>query len=536
MSEVTVLDIPLQNSLTPRVGTYSDEGRQDTTFVYDNNSEEYSLSAVNSTSKGYSFYYPEIPLVAGNDIYLEFDFYMTTSSGSYTPIISMNKSATAGNNVIILLEQDGRYINVHWGSVRPDSISAEYGEWHHCIFGLYSINIGTLSESTYYFLRIDNDIRSNSKTGITVINDITLLGDTTNNTSPGKVSIKNVKIRTNVTGFNSIKINSGNEQLKAYTVLPDEYTSKVKARISFKGIVDNDIEPVLMGTDNDPYNKYIIPDEFNSNLTANLCSGHSYYDRYTNPSAFYSVHYDATFNDYVYEKTSGYDNSGHLTGMSIDTVIPNYFGLKNSENKLCIEFTKAITAWQISPYTAANYMIYLVTATRNDPPDGNYYSDLVIYCTNEGFIKDERGNNLLNAIQTSHAQEAFNIELNVPYKFTVYLEFKPIIRRIICKVFINNQWRYTGILDQDTANLGLDCAFCINERNAADQTKFKLGTVSIYDGYPSNWHEKLNVKYNNNLYYLLCSSTGLYPSRLRAKIDGTTYPILLKHDEDNTNE
>ena len=66
----------------------------------------------------------------------------------------------------------------------------------------------------------------------------------------------------------------------------------------------------------------------------------------------------------------------------------------------------------------------------------------------------------------------------------------------------------------------------------SNSCKIKLGSINIYNGYPNTWYKKLNVKRNNSLYYLLASNTGLYPSRLRAKIDGTTYSILTKHDLD----
>ena len=529
MSEVTVLDIPLQNSLTPRVGTYSGEGRSDTTFVYDSELNDYSLHAVNNTSTGYYFYYPEIPLIAGNDIYLEFDFKATNYSGSYMPIISLNRSSSANSNVPILIEQDGRDINIHWNQSRPASIRVNYNEWHHCKFGLW---VDTSNNSTYYILRINSEIRTSANSNATVITDLTVLGNTTNNSSPSNVYIKNVKVKTNITSFSTILIHAGNEILKAYSPLPDDFASAIKAKISFKGIVDGDITPTLMDADSDPYNQYLIPDQYNPNLITEFNSGHSYYDRGSNPSRYYSFHYDESFRDYVYEKLAAGDASGHSTSMWIRTSNTGYFNLANPETKLCIEFTKSILTWQTSPYTAPNYRIYLIDITPDNPPlkRPSYFS-LRIYCTNTGAIVDNQGNSLSG----THSQEALNIELNTPYKFTIYLEFKPIKRRVICKVFINDNLRYTGDFNQDSLRLGTDCSFNFyyGAYSTYDSTLFKLGTINIYSGYPTVWHSKLNVKHNNNLYYLLASNTGLYPSRLRAKINGITYPILLKHDEDN---
>lgn len=46
-------------------------------------------------------------------------------------------------------------------------------------------------------------------------------------------------------------------------------------------------------------------------------------------------------------------------------------------------------------------------------------------------------------------------------------------------------------------------------------------------------YKKISIKRNNKTYSLLCSNTGTYPSqRAKAKIGGTTYSILTKHDLD----
>ena len=58
MSEVTVLDIPLQGSLTPTVGTYTGEGRTDTTFNTDNTLNEQYLDSPDRNHTGYYYYYP----------------------------------------------------------------------------------------------------------------------------------------------------------------------------------------------------------------------------------------------------------------------------------------------------------------------------------------------------------------------------------------------------------------------------------------------------------------------------------------------
>lgn len=46
-------------------------------------------------------------------------------------------------------------------------------------------------------------------------------------------------------------------------------------------------------------------------------------------------------------------------------------------------------------------------------------------------------------------------------------------------------------------------------------------------------YKKISIKRNNKIYSLLCSNTGTYPSqKAKAKINGTTYSILTKHDLD----
>lgn len=46
-------------------------------------------------------------------------------------------------------------------------------------------------------------------------------------------------------------------------------------------------------------------------------------------------------------------------------------------------------------------------------------------------------------------------------------------------------------------------------------------------------YKKISIKRNNKTYSLLCSNTGTYPSqKAKAKIGGTTYSILTKHDLD----
>ena len=523
MSEVTVLDIPLQNSLTPRVGTYSGEGRSDTTFEYDSESGEYSLVS-NSITKGYYYYYPIQPVPADN-IIIEFDIKINDSSYCFLLFNCGTESTTDNWWGYWGYSTGGMRLNLH-STVKDIYLNNLNQEWHHITVYVQKVE----SENKTYFCTKDNgvicDYSSMANFDCTIYN-LALLGNTSTDWG-ANANLKNIKVLGDISGFAHINLHLGNEVLRAYAMppIPDKSTLAI---VSFKGIVDGNIVKNYVSA-GEPYDEYTIPDAIDNTKSAYFRFGISSYTTNDNPSNHYSFYYDNDFNDYVYEKTGYYENSGHTTRFDLIPVNADYLGFSNTQRRLAIEFKKAITNWKPGQYITPNYKFEIALIAAIDPiiNTGNTNNTICqIMCDNTGHFTCRTYGSYNNGTAVS-AQDDLTIELDAVHTYSVYIERNYPVKTLLVKCYIDGQLRYTETI----TNVGVnDCSFYLQDTTYTN-TLYKMGTIKVFNDEPGSSFKKLNVKRNNSLYYLLASNTGLYPSRLRAKIDGTTYSILTKHDLD----
>lgn len=519
MSEVTVLDIPLQNSLTPRVGTYSNEGRQDATFEYDNELEEYSLTCSNTDSTGYYTYTFE-PIANTEYTIISCDIKIINNTG-HKDIISFNDGgeypwfaiqkyyssidlrrqtgATASNNGANAIASQVRNQWIH--------VDVKYtvGTVNNTLVSVFEFFVNGNLTST---IRDTNTTTNKDYT----IHKVTLLGTESANSSCLNVLLKNVKIKIKASGDNYILLNSSNEQLKAYESIPQSYNAILKGTINFEHLLTTE----AVQNDNQYYTYTFPLDNAVNKSIMFLCNA-----RNTPLNTDHNVVYDSAFNSYVLQpKYNSY--SFNLFPVEFDTL-----GTDNTK-MVCIDYPICITNWN------GNTKFFLMSLGGIDPANNGTSNALRLMCTNNCAIVDEFGNNPMST--NNHISNNLSIELNTIYRITIFAKVIPLNNELRVKVFINSTLIYSGISQLNSFSISnFDCCFFYKQW-LSNSCLVKIGKINIYNGYPNSWFKLLNAKHNNKFYYLLCSSTGLYPSKLRAKIDGTTYPILLKHDEDNTSE
>lgn len=512
MSEVTVLDIPLQGSLTPTVGTYTGEGRSDTTFNTDNTLNEQYLYSPDRNHTGYYYYYP-LTIPDGITLKIELDINIRSDwLACWILLFNLGTDNWWG----ISKDYDNAALNIHDITGLLLDVYRETMVWHHilCTFQKTSENITITLEDT-------NDA-SSIRTATIPVNDsnyrdysitnVALLGNENTSSSCPDCFVKKIRMYYELP-VRTLLVHIGNEICKAYSELPEEYASTLKGTINFEHLLT--AEGVL--NDNNIY-EYTIPlDNAIDKSIIFMPTG-----RNELITKYHSILYDNSFNDYVlYDKLYNSHYRICFFPKEMDTL-----GTDNIK-RICIEFKVSVTNWN------GSNLFFLISLGGEDPANNGTSNALRLCCNNMGKIVDESSNNPMTT--NIFNQNDLNIALNTIYKITVYAEINFLKNELKVKVYIDNNLRYTGTSTPSTFSIGTDMCFFYKQW-LSTTTQTKRGSINIYSGYPNTWHRKLNVKHNNNLYYLLASNTGLYPSRLRAKIDGITYPILLKHDEDNTSE
>lgn len=216
MSNPVVLNIPLQNTLTPTVGSYSGEGRTDTTFDYDSNTGEYSLYAGSSQDQiGYYFYTPssEISL---EEVEIDLDVKSASNSGiGWILVFNTDQSNYWGIqkhvDIGIWLYYQGteKYIST-LGSIPLNT-------WVH-------VNIKFTQEGTTTYFRISKDNGTPAEFAIAnkdfSINSVSVLGSNATGQTAKDYSIKNIQIKAKTTVIPCINFHIGNEICKAYSEVP----------------------------------------------------------------------------------------------------------------------------------------------------------------------------------------------------------------------------------------------------------------------------------------------------------------------------
>ena len=515
MSEVTVLDIPLQNSLTPRVGTYSEEGRSDTTFVYDSELEDYALTCSNTDSTGY-FTYTLEPVNNVESFIISCDIKIINNA-EHKNIISFNDGGTYPwfaiqkyYSSIDLRRQTGATAT----NTGANGIVAQVlNQWKNIVVKYTVGGVSGRLVSVFEFFvdgALTNTIRDdNTSTNKDYsIHKVTLLGTEDASSSCPNVLLKNVKISVKTSGNNFILFNADNEQLRAYASFPEEYASTLKGTINFEhlltaeGILDSNNKYTYTIPLDNAINKSVIvkSPSINTQLTVDQ-----------------SMVFDSSFNDYVIQtKYNSYS-------FEIFPNEPDTLGMDGIK-KICIDYKICITDWN------SNTEFFLMSLGGQDPANTGTSNVLSLTCTNTGKILNEFSQNPMST--NTFNPTDLSIQLNTIYKITIYAEINVLKNQLKVEVYIDNNLRYTGVSTPSSFSMGNFDACFFYKQWLSNSCKIKLGSINIYNGYPNTWYKKLNVKRNNSLYYLLASNTGLYPSRLRAKIDGTTYSILTKHDLD----
>lgn len=514
MSNSVVLNIPLQNTLTPTVGSYSGEGRTDTTFDYDSSTGEYSLySGSSQNPKGYYFYTPssEISL---EEVEIDLDVKSASNSGiAWILVFNTDQSNYWGIqkhiDMGIWLYYSGteKYIST-LGSIPLNT-------WVH-------VNIKFTQEGTTTYFRISKDNGTPAEFNIAnkdfSINSVSVLGSNTNGHTVRDYYIKNIQIKAKTTVIPHINFHIGNEVCRAYSEKP-VYT---KGSCSYSSLVDPTVIANAVDVDNNgEHLKYSIPIVYENGSVEYITAEHPHVGAIYQNVVCTNVEFNNALNEYVISRNTEYwgISTGINTGMQIYSELgaDGPLGFQGSDT-ITIEFNMII-----SGYYYGSGIVYL----------GSFYNSTgsssfsFAYRSDTKYITNLSGG---NALGNESVKLQTSLALETPYNFKIIMHKDINTNTLYAYVYIDNNLVYSGntllVNGGDNYTNGY---FTLGFSNRVYRAK--LGGFKVTHGREIKC---LNVKRNNNLYYLLASNTGSYPSRLRAKIDGTTYPILLKHDEDNT--
>ena len=518
MSEVTVLDIPLQGSLIPTVGTYTGEGRTDTTFSTDNTLNEQYLYSPDRNHTGYYYYYP---LTIPDGVTLKIELDINIRSDWLQPWIILFNVATE-NWWGILKHYDNAALNINGISGLLLDVYRDTRVWHHLVCTFLKT-----SESITITLE-DTNIANSIQTATIPVNDsnykdfsitnVALLGNEFASSSCPDCFIKKIRMYYELP-VRTLLIHIGNEVCKAYSEKP-VYT---KSSCSYSSLVDPVVIANAVDVNNDgTYLKYSIPIVYKNGSVEYITAEHPHVGATYRNTICTSVEFNNTLNEYVISKNTEYwDNGTPNTGMQIYSELGKDGPLSfQGSNTITIEFNMII-----SGYYYGSGIVYL--GSFYNSTGSNSFS--FAYRSDTKYITDSAGGNIM---QNETVKLQTSLDLNTPYNFKITMHKDINTSTLYVYIYIDNNLVYSGNMSlAGNASNYANGYFKLGFSNRA--YKAKLGGFKVTHGQEI---ECLNVKRNNNLYYLLASNTGLYPSRLRAKIDGITYPILLKHDEDNTSE
>ena len=346
---------------------------------------------------------------------------------------------------------------------------------------------------------------------------------------------------------NYINVHVGDEVCRAYSILPGQPESK--------GILD--WEAVL----NTPFTAtngktplYVdVPLQGVSNATVRLqlnwymLSG-TYIPEvgYVNSDLserIFEIAYDEDLGEYALVHYKLFTGDGYSTYFKIKALSADIWGFTPERDTLTIEYKFKITNMYANRYnpTIPGECVELVTFDHtSDPTDEANSSEIYLYP--DGHIATW-SNDTICKTETQYA-ENFTLEANTVYKVTIivtrgttqvpfdqYSNTYP----ITYEIYINDVLFYIGYIPKAyTTHTLEEGSFLFSPGTYEGNLLKNIGSIKAYWGRPGlPSFKKISILRDNTEYYLLASNQGRYPSeRFKAKIDGTTYSVLLKHDLD----
>ena len=318
-----------------------------------------------------------------------------------------------------------------------------------------------------------------------------------------------------MSGF--ITLNMGGESIRAYSEKP-VYT---KGSCSYSSLIDPTVIANAVDVNNDgTYLKYSIPIVYENGSVEYITAEHPHVGATDQNVICTNVEFNNALNEYVISRNTEYWNNGTLnTGMQIYSELGanGPLGFQGSDT-ITIEFNMII-----SGYYYGSGIVYL--GSFYDSTGSSSFS--FAYRSNTKYITDLAGNNVM---QNETVKLQTSLALDTPYNFKITIHKDINTSTLYVYIYIDNNLVYSGNITltgtSNTSNF-VNGYFTLGFSNRA--YKAKLGGFKVTHGQEI---ECLNVKHNNNLYYIVCSNNGSYPSHMKAMIDGTTYSILTKHDLD----
>lgn len=318
-----------------------------------------------------------------------------------------------------------------------------------------------------------------------------------------------------MSGF--ITLNMGGESIRAYSEKP-VYT---KGSCLYSSLVDPTVIANAVDVNNDgKHLKYSIPIIYENSSTEYITAEHFHVgDTYKNVVCT-NVEFNNVLNEYVISKNTEYWNNGTPnTGMQIYSELgtDGPLGFQGS-NTITIEFNMII-----SGYYYGNGIVYL--GSFYNSTGSNSFS--FAYSSSNKYITNLAGG---KAMGNESVKLQTTLALDTPYNFKIIMHKDINTSTLYAYIYTDNNLVYSGnVLLTGYSSDYANGYFTLGFSNRAYRAK--LGGFKVTHGQEIKC---LNVKYNNNPYYILCSNNGSYPSHMKAKIDGTTYSILLKHDGDTS--
>ena len=539
MSEVTVLDIPLQGSLTPTVGTYTGEGRTDTTFNTDNTLNEKYLYSPDRSHTGYYYYYP-LTIPNGVTLKIELD---TNIRSDWLACWILLFNAGTDNWWGIQKRYDNATLSIHNITGLVLDVYRDTGVWHHLVCTFLKT-----SESITITLEDTNTVNSIKTTTIPVndsnyrdysITNVVLLGDENERSSCPDCYIKKIRMYYELP-VRTLLVHIGNEICKAYSELPEVETKGV---LNWQGV-----ENLLTLSNNSGGTPITatIPLQGVTNAFAYFEANWYSYSADPISKNVFSFIYDEDIQEYVLAQLKYYVDD-RTPWYEIYATVADVWGINANQNTLTLEYKFKITnikADRYNPNTAADKVYLLDFDCNSDPTDQANCSHIYLY--SDGIIASTTKTSAICSTETQYASN-FTLEQGVVYKVTFIATRNPIINTsydydtyiYTYEVYINDVLFYKGVHPVYTTVHNLEeGSLYFNFGSHYDSYLLKnIGTIRVWAGRPHDKYKQIKIKKDNTTYFLLASIGSIYPSQYaKAKVDGITYPILLKHDEDNTSE
>lgn len=337
-----------------------------------------------------------------------------------------------------------------------------------------------------------------------------------------------------VNQMSELLVHIGNEVCKAYSELPEVETKGV---LNWQGV-----ENLLTTSAGKTPITATIPLQGVSNSSINFKA-----NWYTNSTDVLSQNvfgfvYDEDIQEYVFSQLKYY----------IDDREPRYafyateadvWGINANQNTLTLEYKFKITnikADRYNPNTPADKVCLLNFDCTSDPTDQANFSDIYLY--SDGTIAGTAKTSAICSTETQYASN-FTLEQGVVYKVTFIATRNPIINTSYAydtyiytyEVYINDVLFYKGVHPVSATIDNLEEGSLYFSFNTTYEKRLlkNIGAIRVWAGRPHDKYKQIKIKKDNITYSLLASIGSIYPSQYaKAKIDGTTYSILTKHDLD----